>query len=163
VARLRGSDILRHSLLDRLVGDEDGPPRGGDLRISVADLRQVVRRDLEWLLNTRLVFPERLEGSEEASASILGFGLPDLSGYSLASALDSQEMCRGIRKAIQTFEPRFNRRSIQVEHVPHKDVTDFTMHFRITAMIEVDPIREPVTFDTAMDPDSGAVRIEEAG
>jgi predicted component of type VI protein secretion system len=37
------------------------------------------------------------------------------------------------------------------------------MHFRITAMIEVDPIREPVTFDTAMDPDSGAVRIEEAG
>ncbi len=162
MARLRGSDILRHSVLDRLVGDEDGPPRGGDLRIGVDELRQVIRRDLEWLLNTRLVFPDRLEGHPEAETSILGFGLPDLSAYSLASALDSQEMCRGIRRAIQTFEPRFNRRSVQVEHVPHDDVTDFSMHFRITGMIEVDPIREPVAFDTAMDPDSGSVHIREA-
>ncbi len=161
MAGARRADILRHSILDRLIGDADGPPRGGDLRIGVSELRHVVRRDLEWLLNTRLPFSNMYESYEEVSKSMLAFGLPDLSAYSLASVLDSQDICRRMRKAIQTFETRLSRRSIQVEFVPTDDVTDMSMHFRITGMIEVDPIREPVAFDTSMDKMNGVVTVQE--
>jgi type VI secretion system protein ImpF len=158
----RRADILRHSVLDRLVGTEEGPPRGGDLRIGIDDLRRVIRRDLEWLLNSRLVVPEDwFSEHEEASKSILAFGLSDLSPFSLASARDSQSICELITKAVRAFEPRLARRSIKTEFLPASDVTDFQMHFRISAMIHVDPISEPVSFDTALDRSSGCVTVRE--
>jgi type VI secretion system protein ImpF len=158
--RSRG-EILRHSVLDRLVGDESGPPRGGDLRIGLEDLRRMIRRDLEWLLNTRLVAGDLLEGYEEAGKSILAFGLSDLSTYSTKSAVDSAAICDMITKAVRAFEPRLAKRSVKVEFLPSNDITDLRMHFRIAAMIHVDPISEPVTFDTAFDRESGAVTVQE--
>lgn len=161
VARRRG-DILRHSVIDRLVGDESGPTHGGDLRIGIEDLRRVIRRDLEWLLNTRLVGGDAYEGYEEIGKSILGFGLSDLSNYSTKSAQDSGAICEMITKAVRAFEPRLAKRSVKVEFLASTDVTDLRMHFRISAMIHVDPISEPVTFDTAFDRDSGTVTVRES-
>ncbi|GJM43390.1 MAG: hypothetical protein DHS20C21_02320 [Gemmatimonadota bacterium] len=161
MAGSRRLDILRHTVLDRLIGDENGPPSRTDLRIGVAELRAAVRRDLEWLLNTRLSFTAHLDPYPEAKRSMLAYGLPDLGAYSLASALDSGQICREMKLVIQTFEPRLAKRSIHVEFVPVDDITDFSMHFRITGTIDVDPIREPVAFDTAMDKDRGTVTIEE--
>ena len=77
----RRLEVLRHSVVDRLIGDDEGPPRGGDLRIGVEDVRRVIRRDLEWLLNSRLVADETLASYEEASRSILlEHGLPPTGG-----------------------------------------------------------------------------------
>jgi type VI secretion system protein ImpF len=161
MSRARRGEILRHSVIDRLVGDESGPPRGGDLRIGVEDLRRVIRRDLEWLLNTRLVGEDALEGYEEIGKSILAYGLIDLSVYSTANATDSAAICDMITKAVRAFEPRFAKRSVKVEFLPSDDVTDLRMHFRISAVIQVDPITEPVMFDTALDRDSGMVTVRE--
>lgn len=160
VARRRG-DILRHSILDRLVGDDNGPTHGGDLRIGVEDLRRVIRRDLEWLLNTRLVGGEVFEGYEEIGKSILVYGLSDLSNFSTKSVQDSAAICDMITKSVRAFEPRLAKRSVKVEFLPSSDITDLRMHFRISAMIHVDPISEPVTFDTAFDRDSGTVTVRE--
>ena len=161
MARARRGDILRHSVLDRLVGDDDGPPRGGDLRIGVEDLRRVIRRDLEWLLNSRLLVADDLATYEEASKSMLAFGLSDLSPFSLASAKDSQTICELITKAIRTFEPRLAKRSIKTEFLPSDDPTNLQMHFRISGTIHMDPISEPVSFDTSLDRDSGCVVVRE--
>lgn len=161
MAGRRRGDILRHSVLDRLVGDDEGPPRGGELRIGVDDLRRVIRRDLEWLLNSRLLPGEDLLEHEEASKSILAFGLSDLSLFTLASTRDSQTICELITKAVRAFEPRLAKRSIKVEFIPSREVTDFQMHFRISAMIQVDPISEPVLFDTSLDRGSGTVVVRE--
>lgn len=157
----RRTDILRHSVLDRLVGDDEGPPTGGELRIGVDDLRRVIRRDLEWLLNSRLVVADDLATYEEASKSILAFGLSDLSPFTLASARDSQSICDLITKAVRAFEPRLAKRSVKTEFLPKDDATDQQMHFRISAMIHVDPISEPVSFDTALDRSSGSVVVRE--
>jgi type VI secretion system protein ImpF len=156
----RRSEILRHSVIDRLAGGRGDSPRGGDLRIGVEDLRQVVRRDLEWLLNTRLVAQEVLR-YPEAKKSILAYGLPDLSTFSVGGALSIREICELIANAVKTFEPRLQKRSIKVEFIPSKDISDFTMRFRISGVIQVEPIREPVTFDTSLDPSSGVVTVEE--
>ncbi len=161
MAALRRTDILRHSVLDRLLGDDEGPPTGGDLRIGVDDLRRVIRRDLEWLLNSRLVVADDLSAYEETSKSILAFGLSDLSPFTLASARDSETICDLITKAVRAFEPRLAKRSIKTEFLPKDDATDQQMHFRISAMIHVDPISEPVSFDTALDRSSGSVVVRE--
>jgi type VI secretion system protein ImpF len=158
MARPRRGEILRHSVLDRLVGASE---RHGDLRIGVEELRTSIRRDLEWLLNTRLVRGEVFAPYEEVAKSILAYGLPDLSVFSAASAADSATICDVITKAVRAFEPRFAKRSVKVEYLPSSEVTDLRMHFRITAMIEVDPITEPVVFDTAVQRDSGTVTVQE--
>jgi type VI secretion system protein ImpF len=157
----RRLEVLRHSVVDRLVGDDEGPPRGGDLRIGVDDVRRVIRRDLEWLLNSRLVADETLAGYEEASRSILGYGLLDLSGYSTSSGRDNQAICDMITKAVRAFEPRLAKRTVKVEFVPSTDVADSQMHFRISGTIQLDPIVDRVTFDTALDRASGSVTVQE--
>ena len=63
---------------------------------------------------------------------------------------------------IRTFEPRLLPRSIQVEYVPVDDKDDFRMHFRIQALLHMDPIVEPVSFDTSLELECGAMRVVES-
>src|SRR5215813_3233665 len=76
-------ETVRESVLDRLLDDEpeirhhDPPPRARD---AMARLFQAVRRDLEWLLSTRLTWvDEDLLASEHASRSVAAYGLADFS------------------------------------------------------------------------------------
>ncbi len=158
----RGSEFLRHSVIDRLVGSDAAGRGGGDFRIGVDELRRALRRDLEWLLNTRRMVDERLEEFEEAKRSLLAFGLPDLNPYSRTSTTDRAGLCRTMEEAIRHFEPRLDPRTVHVDFIPSEAIDDFAVHFRISGMIRVDPIREAISFDTSMDPNSGMMEIEEA-
>jgi type VI secretion system protein ImpF len=77
--RISSDQPLLPSILDRLLDDDPAiqtePPTGRAQRLR--ELKQSVRRDLEWLLNTR---PRGLLGGgkwPELSRSILNYGLPD--------------------------------------------------------------------------------------
>lgn len=158
----RSSGILTHSVLDRVAGVGDGEAASNRLAIGVEELRDAVRRDLEWLLNTRRSLDEEIASLEEVQTSHLGFGLPDLSVYSRSSARDSRTLRNLIRDAVIRFEPRLEASSVRVDFVENDDIDDFAMRFRIRGMLQVDPISEPVTFDTAVDPSNGTMSIEEA-
>jgi type VI secretion system protein ImpF len=165
MAGAKPQDVLRHSVIDRLA--ERGGARGSsrDLRIGVQELRAAVRRDLEWLLNTRLVLPpeiEELERFPEARRSILGYGLPDLTTFSPANEADTRNVCALIEEAVRTFEPRLLARSVRVEFHPSSRVDDFLMHFKIHGTLYVEPIREQVSFDTNIDPSCGSLQVQEA-
>jgi type VI secretion system protein ImpF len=162
MAGSKPQDVLRHSVLDRLA--ESGGVRGAsrDLRIGVDDLRAAVRRDLEWLLNTRVLLPERLDDYPESRRSILGYGLPDLTTFSPSSESDSRRVCSLIEDAVRAFEPRLIPRTVRVEFVPSTRVDDFLMHFKIHGTLYVEPIREDVAFDTSMDMSCGALKVEES-
>lgn len=157
MARLRESDVLRPSLIDRLTVDGRS-----DARIGIQELRDAIRRDLEWLLNARRLLEVAAEDYAEASRSILAFGLPDLSPYSRANGGDRDRICTLIADAIRTFEPRLAKNSIQVEHVPSDEVDDFDLRFRISAVIHVDPVREAISFDTSMDFNNGMVVVQDS-
>jgi len=157
VARLRDHEVLRPSLIDRLT--EEGR---GDARMGVQELRDAIRRDLEWLLNARRLLEVSADDYAEASRSILAFGLPDLSPYSRANGGDRDRICNLIADAIRAFEPRLAKNTITVEYVPSDEVDDFDLRFRITAVIHVDPIREAISFDTSMDFNNGMVIVAEA-
>ncbi len=149
-------DILRHSVLDRLVSRDSG----GDLRIGFHELLQAVRRDIEWLLNTKSVQPYDLEDLPETRESLANYGLPDFSHYSGSSPADCQRIGGLIVQTLRRFEPRLEPNSIRVEHVPASERVGTQSRFRIRALLHVDPVREPVVFDTEIEMDSGTVQVK---
>ena len=152
----RPGDILRHSVLDRLA-PIGGGSRRRDLRIGVEELKQSVRRDIEWLLNSRRPLLD-LTDLPEARTSILAYGMPDLTFFA-GNLADRQRICTLMEEALRTFEPRLQPRSIKVEHVTTREDTHARLHFNIHALLHVDPVREPISFDTSVETASGAVQV----
>jgi len=164
VARSSSNDVVRPSVLDRLMKRPEGQSErmyyeGVDIR----QLKQAVARDLERLLNTRMWLPpsaDDLDGLEEAQSSLITYGIPELSVYSWANQEDAKEIAALVTKAIRTFEPRLVPRTVNCEILPADDISDFSLKLRIEGLLHVDPISEHVTFDSGADFAGGGIRIE---
>jgi type VI secretion system protein ImpF len=154
-------ETVRESVLDRLLDDE--PDQTRDAPATRAEvLRRVVhavRRDLEWLLGTRLTWvDDDLLEAEHASRSVVAFGLQDFSHENVANSDAQQRLKLSIERAIAIFEPRLVRVVVKPEAT---DLTQRALRFRIDAVLQIDPIREPVVFDTVMEL-SGQTEVREA-
>ena len=148
------------SVLDRLVDFEpkssSEAPKSRSK--SLAELKQSVRRDLEWLLNTRRYAGEIDEHLEEVNNSVVVFGLPDFTGMSAKSDPELKRLTQSVEKAIKTFEPRFLNLKVTLEPVNN---TDRMLKFRIEAQLNVEPSPEPVAFDTILQLGSGDFAVSE--
>jgi type VI secretion system protein ImpF len=133
------------SVLDRLIDEDPDLPTSRSK--SIEDLKQSVRRDLEWLLNTRQDAAGVPSGLKELTHSLATYGLPDFSAFSVRSPADHVRMQKILEKAISSFEPRLE--SVRVTLVPVRDL-DQKLRFRIDARLRIEPAPEPVTFDTVL-------------
>ena len=134
------------SVLDRLLDDGTVEPLGESHR--VGELKRVVGRDLEALLNTRREVLDEIPGEfAETGHSLLVYGLPDFSALNLASTQDRNQVRRTLEEVIATFEPRLERVRVSMEE-PRP--FDRGLHFRIDAVLRVEPAPEPVTFDAVL-------------
>jgi type VI secretion system protein ImpF len=138
------------SVLDRLLDDEPGterepiPNRFQNLR----ELKKAVTRDLEDLLNTRQEMLEELPSEfAEVSRSLVSYGLPDFTSFSLLSKHDRNRIRRAVEQAIANFEPRLARVSVTLE--PPRD-NDRAVRFHIEALLRLEPAPELVTFDAVL-------------
>lgn len=159
MARNLGETTVTIPVLDRLIDLEPGsqvenpPSRSQSERI----LRRAVRRDLEWLLNTRRNSDVPEEGTREIYRSAYMFGLPDLSSLTMATAADRNKLVKQIVTAINLFEPRLaNVRLVTVES---EDSAKSEVRLRIEAMLRMDPSPEPISFDTVIELKSGNCRL----
>ncbi len=148
------------SVLDRLI-DLD-PARSEEAPLtrlpSVRALRAAVRRDLEWLLNTRRVAVEPDESLIELRRSLYQIGVMDFSGFSLSTLQDQSRLLHHLQEVIQQFEPRL----AQVRITPHQDPAKTrAVRFRIEASLIMDPSPERVSFDTVLQLASGAYQVRE--
>ena len=147
-------------LLDRLIDLEPSsnvePPQSRAM--AVRGLKDALRRDLEWLLNTRRTPREIPKGCEELGRSVFAYGLPDLTSVSLHSYEDEMHLLGLIEKAIATFEPRL----VQVRVTPRGqlDRTERMLHFQIDALLMVDPAPESISFDSVLNVDRGACEVK---
>jgi type VI secretion system protein ImpF len=115
-------------------------------------LKDSVARDLEALLNTRVVLDEAFDKSFPLSVrSVAGFGLSDFAGLSLANVYDRQRICSAIAAAIAAHEPRL--RDVRVELELHRKTVN-ALYFSINAVLFVRPAQEPVAFDALLQPTS---------
>ncbi|WP_444883481.1 type VI secretion system baseplate subunit TssE [Microbulbifer sp. PSTR4-B] len=122
-------------------------------------LREGVRRDLEYLFNTRyrcISPPPELRHLEESN---INYGLPDLSTVNLSSLDSRKQFCRDIEKTILHFEPRI--RSVKVTTQDKVDVEDPSIRFRVEAVLHVNPASEVIVFDSALNPVTQMVDVSE--
>jgi len=159
MARSSGDVTVTLSVLDRLIDLEPSnsaeahPSRAESLR----QLKRGVRRDLEWLLNTRCNVPDPGESMPDVSRSLHIYGLPDFSSYSMSSPDDQSRLLRQILSAIKLFEPRLA--SVRLTPVGEGTAGVQRVKLRIDAMLLMDPAPEPVSFDTYLELRSGVCRL----
>jgi type VI secretion system protein ImpF len=155
MARGQSETTITISVLDRLIDHEPENRMENPLSRtqSVRVLRNAVRRDLEWLLNTRRIADPPDEGLKEVNKSAYVYGLPDMSSMTMAASGDRSRLSRQILGTINMFEPRLaNVRLVLVEN---PDSAKKDVRLRIEAMLRMDPVPEPVSFDTVIELKSG--------
>jgi type VI secretion system protein ImpF len=142
------------SVLDRLIDYEPEVSREAvaSRAKSLRQMKQSLKRDLEWLLNTRQVAEGLPPDLKEVNNSLAAYGLPDFTTANIKSHADQNSLRRALETAISIFEPRLEDVTVTIDVM--RDI-DRVMRFRIDARLRVEPAPEPVTFDTMLQLGSG--------
>lgn len=156
MSRIDPRQGLMPSLLDRLIDPEAGGTawRHG---YSVEQMVEAVHRDLEDLLNTRLVNIDIPEDCPETRRSLAGYGLPDLASLQAFTLAQRAEIGHILEATIAHFEPRL--RDVRATLVNPGETKERTIQFRIDARLCVEPAPE-VAFDTILELSTGHSTIE---
>lgn len=145
---------LTASILDRLL-DMEPELSSESAQYRVVSERQIldsVFRDIENLLNTRCSPVELPTAFKRLKGSLIRYGLKDSTVENPESALVRQKLCKEIEKTISLFEPRLKKPVVRVETRGGKKRELF---FRISGILVVEPLAEPVSFDTFFDINRG--------
>lgn len=135
-------------VLDRLMDER----AEGGAQLSVEQIKDLVARDLEALLNTRVALPaSAFAGHPLAGASILNYGLLDFAAFCLTSAEDRAAICASIKSAIETHEPRLKEVSASLVPLAGSvNRLDFVIHARLALLDSGDA----VNFSAVLQPSS---------
>lgn len=150
---------IQPSLLDRLIDlDPESRVEAAVSRAeSLRQFRLAVKRDLEWLLNTRKPPLPELEARPVARETVINFGLPDISALGLSSPSDQRSLRLAIEACVRAFEPRLADVRVTLEST---DTTDRRLRFHIEGNMKLDPAPEEITFDTVLELTSGEYKVK---
>lgn len=156
------SERLQPSLLDRLTDDAPGERKETrDSRvIDVVRLREIIQRDLSWLLNTHnngSMIDAKLYPN--VARSVLNFGLSEISGE-YSSAERSELIRRSIERAIADFEPRIIAGSVDVSLRPNHDSGEMTVSLDIRADMWAQPLPLELYLRSSVDVATGEISVE---
>jgi type VI secretion system protein ImpF len=147
------------SVLDRLI-DKD-PKVSSEVPLtraqSLRELKIAIKRDLEWLLNTRRTIDPSPDSALETARSVYHYGFADISSKSLLSVRDQNELVRQMESVIATFEPRLKRPKVRMERV---EGGYRALRFVIEGLLCMDPAPEPVRFDTVLELGKGQYEVK---
>ncbi|HVT79974.1 MAG TPA: type VI secretion system baseplate subunit TssE [Phycisphaerae bacterium] len=163
MAELNPRDRLQPFLLDRLMDDTPGATKESREKnvMSPSQLKAALLRDLSNLLNTP--GPIEAEGIAEfpnVAASVLNYGVPDLTGQTASGILGGQ-LERDILKAIQTFEPRLDRKSISVKITDAEGSHPNAIALEIRGQVIANPLPELLYIKSELDLESGQLSLKE--
>lgn len=157
-------DQLSYSVFDRLCGPEydstmtklDGEP---NLEY-VNRMTACVARDLQNLLNTRkmeLNLPEL----PALRPSIVDYGVMDLSSITAGSKDDQEKFRDSVLKAIENYEPRLKK--VEVSIIEEGPETRLIFHFKISAVLMIDPVPLKINFDSILPTDIRMFKVRGQG
>lgn len=157
------SERLQPSLLDRLTDHDPSAKteRRDDRVIDIKTLREIIQRDLSWLLNTanagKLIDNDRFP---RASNSVLNYGIREVAGdYSSVERAD--RIRRSIQSAISRFEPRIREGSVDVSLRKDEDEQRQTIiSFDIHADMWAQPLPMELYLRSEMDITTGQLKLE---
>ena len=158
---MREKDVkITPSIIDRLIDYE--PSYSSDTAKSgsqsLKELKLAVRRDIEWLLNSRHSLKDLPDGLKEVKNSLAVYGIPDFTGMSSKDSDQQAELLGNIEAALRVFEPRLANLKISVDRT---DIIRRGVIFRIEGILKVDPTPEPIVFDTVLTVGNGEFEVVE--
>ena len=160
MARLDPDLTVTQPLLDRLIDKE--PKISADNSVSRAQsvrlLKAAIRRDLEWLLNTRRIPDAAPESMAQLSQSLYNYGLPDFSALTVSSPRDKDRLLLELENSVALFEPRL--KDVRISLVETQGGYTRILHFQIEGMLQMDPIAEAVSFDTVLSLTNGEYQVK---
>lgn len=156
------AERLQPSLLDRLTDNDPTDLRETrDSRvIDIRQLRDIIQRDLSWLLNTSdsntMIDAEKYPN---AAQSVLNYGIREVAGdYSTA---ERAEMIRkSISDAIESFEPRIHPGSIDVRLRVGHDNRNSIVTYDIHADMWAQPMPMELYLRSEVDVTTGQLELE---
>lgn len=187
MADRRLSERLQPSLLDRLTDTAPGElaEARGERGIEKKELRDILLRDLSWLLNTTNLETEL--GSEnspdtarievgpdnqvqfldpeefpEAARSVLNFGVRAVSG-SFATQYRAAEIRAAIETAITQFEPRVSAGTLDVVLRSEENARETVITFDIRADMWAKPVPLDLYLRSDVDLTTGNLTLENQG
>ncbi|NMC74920.1 MAG: type VI secretion system baseplate subunit TssE [Geobacteraceae bacterium] len=151
---MRDQPYLQASLLDRLIDRDPATAREPvqNRAPTLSQIRKSVMRDLENLLNTRRSIQEVPDAHTHVGTSLFTYGLGDFTSFNTRSPSVRIHIRQEIERTISLFEPRLKNLSVRFD-VPGEN--ERTLRFRVTALLVVTPLSEPVAFDTYLDINRG--------
>lgn len=141
---------IQVSILDRLIDHEPDVSRES-LQYRLTDFGRVkalVIRDLENLLNTKSIVTPPARAYKELNKSLYVYGLKDFTALNPKSPSVRLQLREEIKNKVSQFEPRLKNVTVGVAAPTESDMT---VRFKITGLLVLDPIAEPIAFDTFLD------------
>jgi type VI secretion system protein ImpF len=142
------------SLLDRFIDPYEPMTAPDDAE---RRLLEAVRRDVEWMLNSRRTPVEPPAHFAELRRSAFIWGLPDLTSLAVKSKSDRVRLQRVLQETVSAMEPRL--RDVRVTLTETNDAVQ-SIRFTIAATLVAPPCVDRVAFNTVVDLGSGKCRVE---
>ncbi|SDE42799.1 type VI secretion system baseplate subunit TssE [Paraburkholderia lycopersici] len=162
----RANAWLMPTLLDRLR--DDAPHRQheapGEYAVTRAQMRDIVQRDLAYLLNT-INIEEQIDRVRypHIVASTVNYGVPPLAGKFMATRqwTDIETI---IKRAIRDFEPRLVPDSVSVSPLPDRDgeVQYNALAFEVRGLISMDPYPMEFMVQSSLDLETSQLNVSGA-
>ena len=154
--KTKNESVVTQSLMERLITSETDDwttSRAQSLRI----FRDALKRDVEWLLNSRRPPINAISDYPLATASVINYGLPDISSMGLNSASDQRTLISAVQQCLRNYEPRITDVRVYLES---SEVVNRSLRFRIEGMMMVDPAPEEINFDTVLELSKGEYEVK---
>lgn len=156
------AERLQPSLLDRLTDDAPGDTKEtrASRVIDISRLRDIIQRDLSWLLNTH-----NIESSFDSKAlpnvanSVLNYGLSEVSGE-YSTGYRAEQIRRSILRAIEIHEPRIIPGSVDVSLTTDDKSGDMTVALIIRADMWAQPMPLELYLRSKVDVVTGEINVE---
>jgi type VI secretion system protein ImpF len=142
-------------MLDRLL--QTGEPEPRTWSESVRALKASLMRDIDWLLNTRRIADTAPASLAELRQSVYHYGLPDVTSLSADSTETKRLLMRQVEECLRQFEPRLT--SVRVSEAESGAGSARQLRFVVEGILQLDPVPEPVVFDTVLDSSSGRFNV----
>ena len=125
-------------------------------------LKEYVKRDLSWLLNTvNLESVVDLEACPRVAESVLNYGMPDLTGTTVNN-ISTKLLERKVMDIILKYEPRIIEKSLSVRISKKDEMSNRALQFEIECDIWAQPVPEHVRLNSELDLTSGSFDLRDS-
>jgi type VI secretion system protein ImpF len=154
MVRANTEALVTQSVLDRLMDVDEWPAtRAQSLRY----FREALKRDVEWLLNTRRPPIKNIGKFERARATMVNYGLSDITALGLSSASDQNRLRKALEQCLHEFEPRLKDVVVTLEE---SQTADRRLRFHVEGLMRINPAPEEISFDTVLELSSGEYTVK---